>query len=238
MRADWVYRSRKYFLDDNPFEDENENVGVVHNEQSFSGSYYNPINVAPGSENATAQVLYDSTAYTGSRIALDLEETGGNPYRMNIGAEARPDMNKRGALIHGCEIGVYMHAENTTWTNVAFVALGLRIIVAPQDWDGRAQLDPGYAMWQPFSTGGQPFEPSVYANGRGNCWEQRFFRIRKTDDTSYDGFIHHRFVRFKRRLEQNEGLFLYIELHPNSVSFMGNNFLNLWCRTLVTDHNR
>lgn len=236
MKADWVYRPRKYFLDDYAASSAGGTVGPLTVEDNgFSGTYYNLINLSSGAANATAQVLYDSSRYTSGRVGMDIGQDT-QPHRYLVPSEARPDMNRRGALIHGCEIGVYVHV-GSQWLSASHIFLGLRIIVATQDYDGRAQLDPGYNMFQ-ASSGGEMFEPAVFANGRSNCWEQRFFRTRKTEDTELDLFIHHRFIPFKRRLEWDEGLFLYIEGHPNSLSLEGNDFINLWCRTLVTDHNR
>lgn len=235
MKADWVYRPRKYYLEDFEASSQGGSIAVLTYEPAFSGTYYNPMNMGSGAANATAQVLYDSARYTSSRDAVDLAADD-QPVRYKIASSARPDMNRRGALIHGCEIGVYVHV-GSQWLSASHLFLGMRIIVAPQEWDGRAQLDLGYSMWQ-NATPGEMFEPAVLANGRSNCWEQRFFRTRKTEDTELDVFIHHRFVPFKRRLAWDEGLFLYLEAHPNSIPLEGNDIINLWCRTLVTDYNR
>jgi len=88
-------------------------------------------------------------------------------------------------------------------------------------------------MWQNFG-GVQSTEPATYANGRQNCWEARIFRTRKTTDVALDTVFNFR-PRFKRRLDADEGLFLFMELHPNSLEA---NLINPWCRTLVTDTTR
>jgi len=226
--ADWVYRAGKY-----------EDADPATQEPALSGTYYNPITLGVGPENATAQVLYDSAQYTSSRLAINFDDAIGGPARFVIGGEARPDQNRKGALIHGVEVGIYMHIDATGWTSASsHLFLAARIVVARQDPDtGQALMDPSYEMWGNF-TGWQSDEPSVYANGRQNCWETRFFKTRQTADTAVNAFIHRPFVKVRRRLEEHEGLFLYLELHSNSAALTGTSFLNLWCRTLVTDNNR
>jgi len=234
QKVDWVYRARKYTLAE---EWDTGTPDPQNNETVMSGTYYNPINLSAGSEGATAQVLYDSKEYINQKLAVDLNPLTGLPARFVVGPEARPDDHSRGALIHGCEIGIYMFIQGSSWVTTGAVHLGWRIIVARQDRaDGRALLDPGYGMWQPSGGGGdETSEPAVFANGRLNCYEERFFRPRRSDDTQMNYMIHRRFIPFKRRLDPSEGLFLYLELHPNSNAFTSNNFVNLWCRTLVTD---
>lgn len=230
MRADWVYRSDAYRFDD-PTEDTPD----------ANGTYYTPFNIGAGQSNATAQVLYDSAMFVGGRFAYTQDAASGDLIRAAIGPEARPDSDFRGPLIHGCDIGIYYHIERSSWSVVgnSHLFFGARIVVARQDAaTGQMTVDPTYSMWS-NTTGEQPAEPSIHANGRQNCWEHRHYHSAKnSDDASYiDRQINFR-PRFKRRLEAFEALFLYIELHPNSTALEGANFMNLWCRTLVTDTNR
>lgn len=218
-RADWVYRGYKFMLDEQGTQ-----------ETLLSGTYYNPISMAAGDQ--TGQVLYDSTNYINSRRASDLDSVSGSPVWMAVPAPARPDQVGRGPLIHGVELGIYGRVEDAFWSGNAVCYLGWRIVVAPQDpTTGRMFIDPGYSMWQNF-TGFETGEPVFWANGRSNCAEGRFFRTRKTTDVRMEFFIHRPFIRFKRRLNADEGLYLYLEVHPNST---GISPVNLWCRTLVTD---
>lgn len=226
-KADWVYRPNKW-----------SNVDLGNEEAFQSGTYYTVMNVTTGAEGATAQVLYDSASSMGWRQSPDLDIASGQPQQFTISPSARPDSAMRGPLIHGCEIGVYVHVEPSVWSGNIFYYMGLRIIVARQDPDtGLALLEPGYSMWQ-NQVGDAMGEPAMFANGRENCWERRIFKNRKTNETAVDDFWHHRFLPFKRRLNAHEGLFLYMELHPNGLGLTGNNYVSLWCRTLVTDTNR
>jgi len=228
-KADWVYRGNKYNI--------SEDASEV--ESPESGTYYAPINLAVGSDGATAQVLYDSSDYIGGRYGIARSVSSGADIAFGVGAGARPDSHVKGPLIHGCEIGVYVHVGPSAWTGTVFYYLALRVIVARQDpITGQAILDPGYAMWQDYTGAGLTTQPSEYANGRENCWERRIFKSRRTTDVEVDDFYHHSFVRARRRLASHEGLFLYMELHPAGLGLSGSNFINLWCRTLVTDHDR
>lgn len=217
MRADWVYRGDQYRLDD-----------PSSVEPAFSGSYYSPITLAVGS--STAQVLYDSNDYIGSRYG-GVQVIGGANRRMSVGSEARPDRAMGGPLIHGVDVHANVRVNDSAWTTNLTMYLAMRIVVAEQDPEtGRMVADVNYSMWSNIS-GFQSGEPAVWANGRQNCWETRIVRSRRTTDVALDMFIDRR-VRFKRRLDSQEGLFLYLETHTASVNL---NLVNLWCRTLVTD---
>jgi len=221
-RADWVYRGFKYGLADPTLQ-----------EPFLSGTYYNPVSLAVGTAGANAQVLYDSRRYTNNH-PVQAFDVAGNEARFNVASPARPDEQHRGALILGVDVLVNFHYTETTWTATSTCYAGLRIIVAPQDpEDGVALLPPNYSMWAQGPS--EAHTLAHFANGRQNCWEHRMFKSGKTDENGMDLQVRQR-VRFKRRLEQEEGLFLLTELHANSSPITGSgNFVNYWCRTLVSD---
>lgn len=225
MRADWVYRGNKFLLGGDV---------SINEEEAQSGTYYAPFALpvaTPGNPyvGATGQVLYDSGNYMGGRYGQDREPATGEPRLYGINPEARPDSPMNGPLIHGCDL--HIHIYNSSWVGMSRLYLGLRIIVAEQDPEsGQALLHAAYSMWQ--DVGGLNAQPAVWANGRQNCWEDRITRVFRSSDGEDLSLMYSRRVRFKRRLEANEGLFLYFETHPSGNAV---GLINPFCRTLVSD---
>lgn len=228
MRADWVYRGGKYLLAGDIVNDE---------EERESGTYYAPFTLASSSsgvpsEGATAQVLYDSEEYMGSRYAPGQVPASGQWNNYAINAQARPDAVEGGPLIHAVDVN--FHVFNSTWATGWVLYLGVRVIVAQQDpLTGLALLDPAYSMWQDVA--GLTAQPATWANGRDNCWEDRITKVFRTSDGGQLAFYYKARPRFKRRLKADEGLFLYFETHPSSGDI---GLINPFCRTLVTDTRR
>ncbi|MDG0902519.1 hypothetical protein P6U18_21430 [Pseudomonas sp. L01] len=211
-RADWVYRGDRYFITDTGSQEANP-----------SGTYGTVITLNSGPANQTAQVLYDSDR-TAARIAGNDTATD---VPWIIPQASRPDGVGGGALIHAVEL--FIRYSASTWALGSEINFGWRIIVADQDAElGVAQLDAGYSMWQNV-LGGAFTQEAVHANGRQNCAEGR-----KCNAFSDNGnmFTIHKMVKFKRRLQTQEGLFLFMETAAGSQNL---NRLDLYCRTLVTD---
>lgn len=225
-RADWVYRGTKFWLGGNLLQDE---------EDAESGTYYAPFTLNhadPGepSTGATAQVLYDSAAYMGGRYGSEFRVASAEYQAFAINPEARPEGARGGALIHGVDVNI--HLFNSTWSENQRIFMGMRIITCLQDrTTGRALLEPAYSMWQDVL--GLNGQPATWANGRQNCWEDRLTIVRRSGDGGEYAMMYKKRVRFKRRLEEDEGLFLYLELHPSSNDI---GLINPFCRTLVTDN--
>lgn len=220
-QADWVYRGNKFLLSGDL---------TVEEEENLSGTYYSPFQMVVGLAGRTAQVLYDSAAYMGGRYGQGRETASGLQMSYAIPPSARPDTPLGGALIHAVDMTVNFLLLGSTWVAGAKFYMGWRIICAEQDPEtGQLLLHPSYSMWQ--DVGGLNAQPSTWANGRQNCAEGRIWRdFNNTNDTNINMVVS-KFLRFKRRLAENEGLFLYLELHPNSVI----SAVFPWCRTLVTD---
>lgn len=223
MQADWVYRGNKFLLSGDL---------SLEEEPNFSGTYYAPftmLGAAPGVPSPTGQVLYDSADYMGGRYGQDRDPASGEPRAYAIPPVARPDRTFGGALIHAVDL--QMHLFLSAWASPQNLYLGWRIVVCEQDTEtGQMLVHPQYSMWQDM--GGLNAQPATWANGRQNCAEGRIIKTYGGNDGVSISIWYTRFLRFKRRLQANEGLFLYLELHPNSVAV---GLINPFCRTLVTD---
>jgi len=212
QRADWVYRPQRWLQSD-----------YSSGEANPSGTYDCAISMSSGSANATAQVLYDSDNTVRSYGVID----PATATWMDLDAAARPQGADSGALIHGVDVD--FHFRPSTWALGSSIRLGWRVVVADQDADtGQAQLDVSYSMWDNI-LGVATGEPARFANGRQNCGEGRYVR---SFDSNAQIFDVKRYIRCKRRLQAQEGLFLYIETTSDSVNL---SYINLFCRTLVTD---
>lgn len=221
MQADWVYRGMKFRLGGDLGDEE---------EATPSGTYYSPFNMTAGQGGQTAQVLYDSAAYMGGRYGQGIDPASGDPMAYAINPQARPDTPLGGALIHGVDMTLNLWI-NAGWVTTAHVYLGWRIVVAEQDpYTGQMLIHPLYSMWVDMA--GLNAQPAVWANGRQNCAEGRLWRDFNQNADVQPNFVIERRLRFKRRLQEDEALFLYLELHPSSL---GLTLVNPWCRTLVTD---
>lgn len=218
--SDWVYRGWLWELED-----------PTAQESFLSGTYYNPITVAAGQPGATALVLVDSHNRSQQRL-MSGPDGAGVPIKLSLGAPSQPDQPARGVLIRGCDLHVHLFQAASSWFGTANVHIGLRIVVADQDAETGAMLQhPDYSMWE--NVGGlQESGPDYFANGRQNCWEERFHYVPRTgsDNANALATAIKRKIRFKRRLDDTEGLFLWIELHPSSLNL---DLVNPFCRTLV-----
>lgn len=211
--ADWVYRGTRWLLAD-----------ASTPEPNNSGTYGTGIAQSSAQANATAQVLYDSDRLFHNIGSIDAASAGW----LTTDAAARPQGSDKGALIHGVEVDIRI--TPSSWALGNRLEWGFRVIVADQDPDfGVAQVDVDYGMWTNIG-GLATTSPGNFANGRQNCAE---FRVFSAFGDNGDGSIHvRRYLRFKRRLQFQEGLFLYSEGSPFSVNA---GLIYMFCRTLVTD---
>lgn len=210
--ADWVYRGNRFLQSD-----------YSAGEANPSGTYGSVFTLNSGAANVTAQVLYDSDATMRTYGVID----PATATWMDIDAAARPQGSDRGALIHG--VDVHFNYRPATWAIGSILMVGWRIIIATQDPDsGQAQIDTAYSMFTNV-TGDAAGTITRFANGRQNCAEGR-----RIDAFSDNGqyFTVRRYCKFKRRLQADEGLFLFLEGSTQSVNI---GQLNTYCRTLVTD---
>jgi len=218
--SDWVYRGWLWELDD-----------PTSQEVFLSGSYYNPIQVAAGQPGATALVLVDSHNRAQQRL-MSGPDGAGTPIKYSLGAPSQPDRPARGPLVRGCDLHLHLY-HTSGWFGNAQMHLGVRIIVADQDAETGAMLQhPDYSMWANIG-GLQESGPDYFANGRQNCWEERwhFMAPQPSSTTTIPLSIGlKRRPRFKRRLDDTEGLFLWVELHQNSQNL---GLFNPFCRTLI-----
>jgi len=212
-KADYVYRGVRWRLDD-----------YTTPESGNSGTYGTGIAQSAGQGNSTAQVLYDSDLLFHNIGAID----SATAAWLTMDNAARPEGTDKGALIHGVDLS--LRFTPSSWALGNNFEWGWRIIVADQDRDtGQAQVDVDYGMWTNIG-GLATTSPGNFANGRQNCAEGRVFRRFSDGDA---GVVYMRkFVRFKRRLQPQEGLFLYLEGSPFSVNA---GLIYMFCRTLVTD---
>jgi len=233
---DWVYRSDRYVVGANEQGDEEIPLDVL--EQVSSGTYGTVITAVVNSERL-ALVLVDSQrnmrdAALGSQVGQF-----GTSSLVLTNPAANPDTAKDGPGIHGVDVEVYMYGTVGQWSGQAAYYTGMRIIIAEQDpFSGRAMLHTNYEMWA-LSQGGLDTlnsNPAEYANGRQNCWEHRHYHDRRDDASNTAGAsVYRARPRFRRRLNYEEGLFLYLENHPNSVDL---EFIQVFCRTLVSPPTR
>lgn len=210
--ADWVYRGNQWSV-----------VDTGQTEPTVSGTY--GVSMALPGGATTAQVLYDSDNYFAHVVGPVNPAT---TERYAIGSWGRPEGSDRGALIHGVEVRLAYNISG--WAIGSRMDFGCRVIVADQNaMLGLAEIDTFYAMWQNIA-GDATTEVSRYANGRQNCGELR--RSHSFNNSANDIFEIRKFFRFKRRLQSQEALFLYMETSPTSSSIAR---LDMHCRTLVTD---
>lgn len=221
LASDWVYRGFLWDL-----------VNPTDQEPFLSGTYYSPIQIAAGQAGATALVLVDSHARKEARVVQG-QDASGVDLRFAVGAPATPQQPSRGPLIRGVDMHCHLFQANTGWFGTAEIHLGLRIVVAVQDPETGAMLQhPDYGMWTNVG-GTQATGIDYFADGRQNCWEERFHyapRIGTSTNTVPLVTAIKRKIRFRRRLDDNEGLFLWCELHPSSLNLQ---LFNPFCRTLV-----
>jgi len=202
-------------------------------EPFLSGTYYNPIQQASGQAGASALVLVDSHNYSAARFG-EGSDAGGVPRRFAIGAPANPESSAKGLLVKGVDLNVHIFQNTSSWFGAAVIHLGLRIVVMKQDNEtGAALAHPDYSMWA--NAGGlQSGGPDYWANGRQNCWELRKSFVPNYGTSSTNNAALATWVRarpfFNRRLAEDEGLFLWVETHTNSLNI---DLLNPFCRTLV-----
>lgn len=221
--ADWVYRGFLFELED-----------PTQQEPFLSGTYYNPMSLVSGQAGAAALVLVDSHNYAQSRFG-QASDGAGTPLQYKIAAPAFPDEQGVGPLIHAVDFNCHLYQSTASWYGASRLHIGFRIIVAKQDQEtGAAMMHPQYSMWT-NNIGNQSGDPSYFANGRQNCWEMRRSYTPRTVATNANPLATwmKAFVRFKRRLAIDEGLFLWVEAHddttPSTIDL-----LNPWCRTLIS----
>lgn len=203
-------------------------------EPFLSGTYYNPVQITAGYEGANALVLVDSHEYSSARHALDYNAAG-TLIRYVLGTPATPESPAKGVLVKAVDVNCHIYQPGTAWFGTAILHLGMRIVVAAQDPETGAMLQqPFYSMWE-NAGGDQATGPDMWANGRQNCWEFRKSYIPMSagnaNTPALATWVRAR-ARFRRRLEANEALFLWVELHPSSNPGTLNLF-NPFCRTLV-----
>jgi len=232
--VDWVYRGDRWAMRTGG--DHGDAVAADQEEPLVSGTY---ASVIPGilNDERLAQVLVDSDRNArAAALAGIITPATGLPDMAMINPAANPDEQSEGPLIHGCDIEMYVYVGTGDWqANVSWY-MGMRIIVAEQDpYDGTAMLHTNYHMWgQVSGVDTITSNPAEYANGRQSCWETRVYRDRQRTNEQLAAHVVRFRPRFKRRLAHDEGLFLYLEPHPNSVTL---EFIQLFCRTLVSKRN-
>lgn len=204
---DWVYRGREYNLE----------TGVVM--ATATGTYSSiQLGISVGEANALTQVLVDSHNYMtrpgGWDAAAGVTKITPNAARQQVESLA----------IRGVDVRIAWQPSAWAVNNVAWCAW--RVIIAEQDMaTGAAILDAQYSMFG--APTGVPNDDIVsFANGRQNVAEGYLYRGFGDNGAAWQ---QQRMVRTKRRLEANEGLFLYLEADQSSVNMRA----YLRCRTLV-----
>lgn len=204
---DWVYRGREYNIE----------TGVVM--AVATGTYMSgQLAVSTGEANALTQVLVDSHNYMtrpgGWDAAAGVTKITPNAARQQV----------ESLLIRG--VDVWIGWSPSSWAIGNEAQAGWRVIIAEQDMaSGAAILDAQYSMFG-VPTGTPNDDVASFANGRQMVAEGYMYR---TFGDNGAGWPQARRVRTRRRLEANEGLFLYLEAANSSVNMR----TYLRCRSLV-----
>jgi len=229
--VDWVYRGDSWAMV----------VGGDHvdsvsgsTEGPFSDGTYGSVVNSVLNDERLGLVLIDSDRHRQITLGSTVTPSTGTVDMVMRNPAANPESPKDGPLVHGSDIEIYMYLGTDVWsTSPPTVYLGLRIIIAEQDpYDGTPMVHTNYHMWgQVGGLDSVNSNPAEYANGRQNCWESRWYHERKQTNVQIGSSVFRARPRFKRRLAYDEGLFLYIEPHPNSETI---GFIQTFCRSLVT----
>jgi len=228
---DWVYRHDRFYAVTGV--ESSDGISVDQEEFVQSGTYGTALGTVTNDERL-ALVLVDSARNARDAALASAVTPASGTVELNfINPAASPDKSERGYLIHGVDVHVYMFQDTSTWSSTAHNYMACRVIIAEQDpFTGQALLHTNYHMWTEVA-GIDSLTSNVaeYANGRQNCWETRVYNDRNQTNEQVSTTVIRARPRFKRRLNYEEGLFLYLEPHPNNTSI---DVLNTWCRTLVS----